>query len=91
MAVKHLYSSPIYPPIAMQKTKVVLNIRTYYKPILSLLRSGRRHGLASGVLDSAGHSGRLAFADVALGGRDGVLASVLGPGGLLGPLGILPC
>ena len=66
MAVKHRYSSSTRPPIAMQKTKIMLNIRTY-RPTVSLLRCGCRHGLAGRLLDSTGHSGGLAFANVAVG------------------------
>ena len=51
---------------------------------------GRRDGLPGGLLGDRCCGCGLAFADMAVGGGDGVVA-LLCPGRGLGPLGILPC
>jgi len=76
---------------AMQKTQIMFKQRKY-ETTLRLLRhrSGRRDGLTSRLLGDRCCGCGLALANVALGGRDGVVV-LLCPGRGLGPLGILPC
>lgn len=80
---------------AMQKTQKPTGTnknRSTSSDLVQLL--GNARGLAGRLLygcsTSCGSGGGLAFANVALGGGDGVVA-LLRPRRLLGPLRILPC
>lgn len=75
------------------KDPIHVERNTKARQLMCLLRrrsSGRhRSSLTSGLLGGRGCGCRLAFTDVALSGRDAVVG-LLCPGGLLGPLRILP-
>jgi len=69
MAVNTVTHGPPARQLPCKTPIIMLKLRTF-RLMHNLLRSGRRHGLAGGLLDSGGRSGGLAFANVALGGRD---------------------
>jgi hypothetical protein len=86
-AHQHRFTIAHWP--ATQKTQVILKQRER-ETRLDLLRRRHRSSVASRLSSDGCGRYRLTFADVALGGRDGVVV-LLGPCWGLSPLGILPC
>lgn len=84
-------SNPRGTPARHAKDQEFVSKTRTNKMTLNLLGVRRRNWLAGGLLDSRGCGSRLALADVAVGGRDGVVRLLLLPCRLLGPLRILPC
>lgn len=84
-------SNPRGTPARHAKDQKLVSKTHTNKMTLNLLGVRRGSGLTGGLLDCWGCGSRLALADVAVGGGDGVVCLLLLPCRLLGPLRILPC